>query len=152
MILTPSAWLFTFLKGIERFRPTAYKPTKNDVWTIGFGHTEGVKEGDTCSYPQAIAWLEHDVRVRAVKAAPLIKVALTQAQADAILSLVFNIGVGVHDGRKGDFADSTLLAKLNAGDYAGAAAEFPKWKFQAGQVLNGLVERRKAEQAHFLGH
>lgn len=142
--MTSSPWLTQFLKTYERFRPTAYKPTPNDVWTIGYGHTEGVKEGDTCTMAQALAWLVGDVATRAV--APvcrLVNVPLTQNQFDALCSLVFNCGAYP--------LTHTLGTLLNRGDYAGAAQQFKRWDYQAGKELPGLEARRVAEMNHFLG-
>ena len=68
---------------------------------------------------------------------------LSQSQFDALVSLVFNIGGGA-------FRKSTLLQKLNAGDYAGASNEFMRWIKAKGRVLGGLVTRRAAERALFL--
>lgn len=147
--MTPSPWLYAFLKDFEKFRPTAFKPTPKDVWTIAWGHTHGVKEGDTCTTVQGYLWLAEDVEYDVTGVNYLVTVPLTQEQFDALISLTYNIGIGVHDGKKGDFADSTLLVKLNAGDYVGAAAEFPKWNMQAGKVLPGLTTRRIAERLHF---
>ena len=79
----------------------------------------------------------------------LVKVELSQNEFDALVALSFNVGLGVHDGIKGDFADSTLLDKLNAGDRAGAAAEFDKWCFSGGKKLPGLIRRRAAERVMF---
>lgn len=131
------------LMAFEKFRPTAYKPTPNDVWTIGFGHTDGVKEGGVCDIHQAIVWLHSDVR-RAEDAVnhgavPL----LTQNQFDALVSFVFNIGTGA-------FLESTCLRKLNDGDRSGAADEMLRWNKQKGKVLAGLVTRRAAERDMFL--
>lgn len=72
-----------------------------------------------------------------------VKVKLTQNQFDALVSFVYNVGVGA-------FRTSTLLRKLNNGDYVGAAAEFKRWKFGGGKELPGLVRRRKAEEQLFL--
>lgn len=146
----PSPWLYAFLKGFEKFRPTAYLPTGKDVWTIGYGHTAGVKQGDTCTLAQAEEWLLNDVARFYAGLVMLVTVPLNQNELDALVSLTFNIGIGRRDGHKGDFADSTLLDKLNAGDKAGAAAEFPKWDHQGGLELAGLRTRRLAEQARFL--
>lgn len=75
-------------------------------------------------------------------------------QAAALVSLAFNIGVGLHDGIRGDLADSTLLEKFNAGDVAAAADEFGKWchAHVGGKLveLDGLKRRRAAERAMFL--
>lgn len=62
-----------------------------------------------------------------------------------------NVSVGINN-RKGEtnLANSTLLKKLNAKDYKGAAAEFLRWNKAGGKVLNGLVKRRNAEMELFL--
>lgn len=149
----PSKWLYDFLKGYEKFRPTAYAATpdeyKRGIWTIGYGHTEGVKEGDTISIDGALTLLISDVAKYYAKLMALVTVQLNQNQADALTSLVFNIGVGKRDGVKNDFADSTLLAKLNAGDFHGAQLEFTKWDHQDGKWMKGLDIRRDAEAMRF---
>ncbi len=73
----------------------------------------------------------------------LVKVTLTQNQFDALVSFVFNVG-------SGNLQSSTLLRKLNSGDYKGAADEFLRWNKAAGKVMNGLVARRTAEREFFL--
>ena len=147
--MTPSLWLFAFLKSFEQFRPTAYLPTPKDKWTIGYGHTHNVKEGDTCTLAEAEAFLHADVQAAVDEVNHLVKVALTQNQFDALVSFTFNVGAG--DAAKGieGLSTSTLLRKLNAGDPAGASAEFPHWNKQRGKVLDGLTKRRAAERAHF---
>lgn len=154
MIPAPSPWLFQFLKNYEKFRPTAYPATKAEkakgIWTLGYGHTLGVKEGDTCTMAQALLWLQEDVARVCGGLQAAVKVPCTQNQADALYSITFNAGYGRHDGVKGDIADSTLLVKLNAGDYADCAAEFARWNKQDGRVLDGLTKRRAAEAAHFM--
>jgi len=141
--MTPSSWLYDYLKEREQFRPTAFKPTKRDVWTIGYGHTKGVQQGDTCTVAQGEAWLREDVAwaVEAVNRA--VTVPLTQPQFDALVSFVYNVGAP-------NFLTSTLLKQLDAGDYEAAADEFPKWNHQAGEVLDGLTVRREQERARFL--
>ena len=143
--MTPSQWLYDFLKSFEKFRPTAYKPTPKDKWTIGWGRTFPVVEGDTCTTDQAQAWLEEDVAGVAHTVNQLVTVPLTQGEFDALVSLVYNIG-------RGNFQESTLLRKLNDSDYGGAAAEFVRWDKQGGAVLNGLLTRREAEEKHFNGN
>lgn len=141
--MTPSAWLWAFLKQYERFRPTAYKPTPRDVWTIGWGHTYAVKEGDTCTMAQAQIWLEQDVATAVVYVNKCVNRKLTQNQFDALVSLCFNIGGG-------NFAGSGLLKFVNAGNDHAAAADFDNWDKQAGAVLDGLLRRREAESQHYL--
>ena len=111
--------------------------------TIGYGHTHNVKLGDTCTQQQAEEWLEDDFFYATSDVKAVVKVPLTDNQLDALASFVFNLGV-----RK--LIQSTLLKKLNAKDYTGAANEFDKWVFAAGKKLNGLIARRAAEKALFL--
>lgn len=73
----------------------------------------------------------------------LVRVSLTQNQFDALVSFTYNLGEGALE-------ESTLLRKVNAGDYAGAAAEFGKWVKADGKLLPGLVRRRKDEAELFL--
>ena len=113
------------------------------IWTIGYGHTNGVKKGDTCTPDQALAFLKFDMGTAEVAVARLVQVALEQWEADALNDFVFNLGAGALGG-------STLLRKLNGGDRLGAAAEFPRWVHDGlGNVEPGLVTRRNREQMLF---
>ncbi len=111
-------------------------------WTIGYGRTTNVKKGDTCTQAQADAWLlqEYDAFERKVRA--LLKVPVTENQLGALVSFAYNVGDGA-------LGSSTLLRLLNAGDYAGAAAQFARWNKAAGKALAGLTKRRAAEAALF---
>lgn len=118
------------------------------VWTIGIGTTvypngTKVKKGDSCTLDQAKTYFAHDLKRFEASVNNLVKVPLSQNQFDALVSLVYNIG-------SGNFASSTLLKKLNAKDYAGAAEQFPQWNRGGGKVMKGLVRRRDAERALFL--
>jgi lysozyme len=143
--MVPSPWLYDFLKGYERYRPTAYAATQAErakgIWTIGWGHTKSVKEGDTCTMAEAMEWLQDDVAEAVLMVCSLVKVTLSQNQFDALVSLVFNAGP--------DPLHKTMGHKLNAGDYAGAHAEFTKWDHQGGVWIKGLDIRRDAEAARF---
>lgn len=143
--MVPSQWLYDLLESYEKFRPTAYPATAAErakgIWTIGYGHTHGVKEGDTCTMTQAIAWLHEDVGKAVAAVLALVHVKLTQNQFDALVSLVFNCGP--------DPLSHTMGSMLNASNYAGAAAEFKRWDRQAGKELDGLEKRRLVEAAHF---
>lgn len=110
--------------------------------TIGYGRTKNVKLGDRCTQQQAEVWLEDDFFKAKTEVRAVVKVPLTQNQLDALASFVFNLGV-----RK--LTQSTLLKKLNAGDYKDAAAEFDKWVYANGKKLNGLIKRRAAERKLF---
>jgi len=123
------------------------------VWTIGWGHTKGVKEGDTCTPEQADRWLDEDTDWAERAVNDLVEVPLNQNQFDALVSFVFNVGRGSgHDDPHGPsgFMGSTLLRLLNMADYAGAANQFRRWDKSKGRVLNGLVLRRMDEKALFL--
>ena len=115
-----------------------------DPYTIGYGHTRGVKPGDTCTPEQAMEWLREDVAEAERAIERLVTVDLNQDQFDALVSFVFNLGAG-------NFGSSTLLKRINMGDFAGAAAEFPRWNRAAGRVMAGLTKRRHAEAALFAG-
>lgn len=128
----------------EGFKGEAYIPVPGDVPTIGFGSTEGVKLGDTISVPDALNRLEKDVRAAEDAVRSCVTVPLTQGEMDAYTSLAFNIG-----GRA--FCDSTLVKKLNAGDYRGACEEIKRWHFAGGKSLKGLVDRRASEYRRCIG-
>jgi lysozyme len=131
------------IKGFEGYvgRPYLCPAGKN---TIGYGHV--IQPGEkftTLTEPEALALLAKDL-VRYEEAVDdFVTVPLTQPQFDALVSFTYSCGVGA-------LLKSTLRKKLNAGDYAGAAEEFLKWCHAGPQVLNGLLVRRKAEQALFL--
>ncbi len=126
----------------EGLRLTAYKDSAG-VPTIGYGSTKGVQMGDEITETQALELLEADVERHADGVRESVDVPLTQHQFDAVVSLTFNIGIGA-------FKRSTLLRRLNDGDYQGAADEFLRWKHAGGRVLRGLVRRREAERKLFL--
>ena len=117
--------------------------TGGEPWTIGYGHTGGVKRGDMCTQAGADAWLLSDLRsaINAVHAGVIVPI--SDDEEGALVDLVFNIG-------SGNFAHSTLLAKLNAKDYHGAASEFGRWNHSGGAVLAGLTRRRAAESDLFI--
>lgn len=122
----------------EGFSDRAYIPVEGDVPTIGFGSTEGVKMGDTITVPKALERLMRDVGVAESAIGRCVKVPLSQGEYDAFTSLAFNIGSNA-------FCTSTLVKRLNAGDYDGACQEIRRWVFSGGQKLEGLVNRREAE-------
>jgi len=130
------------IKRFEGLKTRAYRCPAG-VLTIGYGHTHNVKEGDTCTPEQAEAWLKEDCLVAELTIGANVKTHLNQNQFDALVSFTFNLG-------SGNFVGSTLLKKLNAGDYAGAAAEFDRWVNAGDRKLPGLVKRRAAEKALFL--
>jgi lysozyme len=140
------------VQGFEGLRLKAYKCPAG-VWTIGWGSTfyangKPVKQGDKLLNKEcADDLLEHTLKIFADAVNNLVKVSLNQNQFDALVSLVFNIGTN-------GFKSSTLLRKLNAGDYAGAAAQFAVWRNVTvngvKQVSPVLVARRAKEAKLFL--
>ena len=131
------------IKDWEDLRLKAYLPTPNDVWTIGYGHTGTAYEGQVITKAEAERLLRQDLAWVRRAIARYVTVPLSQEQYDALASFIFNVGEGA-------FASSTLLRKLNAYDYAGAANEFPRWNKQKGKALLGLTRRRLAEQKLFM--
>ena len=125
------------IKRHEGFRARAYQCPAG-VWTIGYGHTRGVKSGDVIDKAQGERFLVQDLQTaeREVNSHGLI---INQNQLDALVSFVFNVGVG-------NFSRSTLLRKLkvNTND-ASISYELSRWKYAGGKVLPGLVKRRKEE-------
>ena len=132
----------TLIKSFETCQLSAYKPTPEDVWTIGFGHTRAVAEGDTCTQEQADAWLLEDVSWAEDCVNRAITAKLLQAEFDSLVSLCFNIGCRA-------FSGSTLVKELNEGDYDGAKAQFLVWNRQNHKELAGLTRRRQAEAQLF---
>jgi len=134
-----------FIKGFEALRLIAYPDpgTGGKPWTIGWGHTKGVKQGDRITQDQAEQFFSDDLAVYELTVNSAIKRPMTQNQFDAMVSLAFNIGGS-------NFAQSTLVKEFNIGDAQGAADQFPRWKFSGGKVMPGLVKRRAAEREVFL--
>ncbi len=110
--------------------------------TIGWGHTAHVALGTRISKEDAEKFIREDVAVVEAGIVRLLTVLVTQGQFDALVSFAFNLGLG-------NLEKSTLLKLLNAGDAAGAAAEFDKWVNAGGKRLAGLVERRRSERVLF---
>lgn len=122
-----------------------------DKTTVGYGHV--VLPGDNFVYPMTEAaanqLLADDINKFAGDVTALLQVEPTQDQFDAMVCLAFNTGVGKADGVGGDFADSSLVRYFNKSQFQLAAAEFGKWVYSAGKVMNGLVFRRKTEALLF---
>jgi len=129
------------IKKYEGFVPTAYRCSA-DKWTIGYGHTLNVKSTDVITLDEAERFLKQDIEF-AEKEVNRHNLDINQNQFDALVSLTYNIGSGA-------FNNSTLLKKLNKGDYQGAADQFLVWNKAGGKVMKGLVRRREAERALFL--
>lgn len=129
------------IKKFEGCRLTAYK-CPSGVYTIGYGHTNGVKKGQRITQKEAEAYLREDVKKFENGVNKYVSAPLTQNQFDALVSFCFNCGLGA-------FKTSTLRKKLNAKDYAGASKELLRWNKASGVVLDGLKRRRNAEKDLF---
>ena len=128
----------------ERFegvRLSAYQDQAGR-WTIGYGHTEGVQPGDSCTQEQAESWLAQDIEWAASCVNRSVTITLSQGEFDALVDFVFNVGCG-------NFNSSTMLKLLNVGNYAGAAEQFNRWDRAGGQIVAGLLRRREAEVQEF---
>ena len=126
------------IKEFEDLRLEAYLCPAG-VWTIGWGHTKGVKQGMKITEEQAEELLREDMQ-EAIKAVDKLGVNLTEKQYNALVSFVFNIGGGA-------FATSTIRRKIlaNPNDKS-IRNEFMRWVYARGKMLEGL-ERRREEEA-----
>lgn len=130
------------IKRFEGLKLNAYPDpaTGREPWTIGYGTTKGVRPGMSITSARAEEMLQEDLRIFEAAVERLVTVHLCQHMFDALVALIYNIGVGA-------FERSTLLKRVNAGQHALAAAEFDRWVYAGGKKLNGLIKRRAAERA-----
>ena len=144
---TPSNACLDLIREFEGLRLKAYPDPASggEPWTIGYGHTAGVRSGDECSGLQADHWLAGDALAASQAVLRMVHVPLEQCQFDALTSWVFNLG-------ERRCAGSTLVRMLNLGMTAERTADqFLLWVRGGGRVMPGLVRRRQAERAMFLG-
>lgn len=128
----------------EGFLGTAYLDTiaSPPVWTIAFGHTSAagspaVHEGDTVSRAEGEKILTHDLRDTAKAVSEAIKHPITFRQRIALISAAYNLGPGILD---------TLAPMINKGDIKGAANKLLEYDHAGGVVIQGLLNRRRAER------
>lgn len=140
--MQPSQAAIALVKASEGMRLQAYQDGRG-VWTIGWGHTDGVHEGMRITEQQAEEFLAADLAAAGRWVSILVKVPLTQNEFDALTDFVFNEGPE-------HLRVSTLLRLLNAGQKQAAAAQFKYWNLAGGKVEPGLVTRRAAETSLFL--
>ena len=134
------------IKQWEGFKKKAYRDG-GGVWTVGYGHTSDenltVTSTTVISEEEAERLLRIDLREAEDVVNEYVKVPLNQNQFDALVSFVFNIGKGSK--KQPGFTTSTLLKKLNAGDYNAVPKELARWNKDNGKVVAGLTNRRAAE-------
>ena len=131
------------IKKFEGCRLEAYQDSVG-VWTIGYGHTKGVKEGDKINQDEAEHLLEEEMPEYEGYINTFVEVPLKQNQFDALVCWVYNLGPT-------NLKDSTLLACLNAEKYNDIPAQIKRWNKAGGKVLQGLIRRREAEALLFQG-
>ena len=149
-IMKTSARGIDLIKQLEGFSAKAYRCPAGKL-TIGYGHVltpsplegEGWGEGYTMSGSQAEALLSLDIERVESAIARLVRVPLSQNKFDALISLIYNIGIGA-------FSRSILLKKLNKGNFSAAADEFDRWIYVNKAISAGLQSRRKFEKTLFI--
>lgn len=125
------------IKEFEGLRLKAYK-CPGGVWTIGYGHTAGVKPGMVITEAQAEEYLKADL-IAFERYLNGLGLALNQNQFDALVSFIYNVGTG-------NFSSSTLLRKVRANPQDNSIMdEFLRWIYSKGRVLPGLQRRRLRE-------
>ena len=142
MKTTGEAGIF-LIKTREGFKSKKYLCPAG-IPSIGYGHV--ILKGeifDEITEAGAGALLQKDLIGIESQVNSLVNVPLTQNQFDALVSFTYNVGPG-------NFSRSTLLRKLNAGDYEAAAGQFKRWVYGGGVILPGLVSRREEEKELFL--
>lgn len=128
---------YELIKQFEGLRLEAYLCPAG-IWTIGYGHTSGVSPNSFITIQEADEYLHRDVAAIEMQLNKL-NLSLRQCQWDAIVSFVFNVGIG-------NFKASTLLAKIRINpDDNSIIDEFLTWVYANGKVMRGLQKRRLTE-------
>lgn len=140
-MLRPSAGCKAFIKRWEELRLKAYQD-QGGVWTIGWGHTAGVRMGDLITEEQAESFFKNDISepMRVLSAEKSI--VLYQHEYDALVSFIYNIGPA-------QWSSSTMRRALKMGRHDLAADEFKRWNKVKGKISRGLVRRRHDEEQMF---
>lgn len=133
------AILLPFTAHHEGLRLKAYLDVAG-IPTICYGETSGVRLGQVASKSECDTMLAMRLTYFALQVDSLVAVEMGDKMHAALASFAYNVGVSA-------FSRSTLLRKLNAGDYVGACNELPRWKYAGGKVWAGLIKRREQERA-----
>lgn len=124
------------LEGLEHY---PYKDVVG-VLTVCYGHTgNDIVPGRYYSTADCDALLKADLVKVSKQVDPLLKVPTTDTQKAALYSFTYNVGIGA-------FSKSTMLRRLNAGDYKGACDELDRWVYAGGKKWKGLISRREVEK------
>ncbi len=131
------------IKKFEGCRLEAYKCSAG-VWTIGYGRTTNVKEGDTCTQEEAEKWLNEELVVYGAYVNDAVLITLEQNEFDALVAWTYNLG-------STNLNNSTMLRVLNENQKEDVPHQMRRWNKANGKVLEGLVRRREAEALLFEG-
>jgi lysozyme len=131
--------LVAFVAAWEGFREKAYQDIVG-VWTIGYGFTQGVQEGDRVTRADANFRLEAELGATEIRLRPFMRRIPSKQQADALISLAYNCGVAA-------IGKSGLMTRFNDGDDEECAKRFLLWSKAGGRTVAGLYHRRAAEMA-----
>ena len=133
----------SLIKKFEGCELKAYQDSV-DVWTIGYGHTKGVEDGQEITQEEAEEMLASELDEYEGYINDLVACDLEQCQFDALVAWVYNLGPT-------NLRSSTMLKRLNSNDLEDVPNQIKRWNKAGGKVLNGLVRRREAEALLFEG-
>ena len=131
------------IKKFEGLELEAYKCAAG-VWTIGYGHTKGVEEGQTITKERAEELLIEELAEYENHVLSAVNNQLDQCMFDAMVSWTYNLGPS-------NLRSSTLLKVLNNADYDAVPEQIKRWNKANGKILEGLIRRREAEALLFEG-
>jgi lysozyme len=141
--MTVSEECLNEIKKFEGLRLKSYQDVVG-IWTIGWGSTKGIKEGQEVTVEQATDLLKADILPCETAVTKLTNGKLNQNQFDSCVDLSFNCGIGL-------FSRSSILKLINEGKFTEAAEFFQEYDHAGGKVIPGLLVRRLWEKNHFLG-
>ena len=133
----------SLIKSFEGCELTAYRCSAN-VPTIGFGHTAGVSDGDTCTQEEAENMLAEALEEFEDYVKNYVESELQQNEFDALVAWTYNLGPA-------NLKESTMLKELNSGNFEEVPRQMKRWNRAGGEVLDGLIRRREAESRLFKG-
>ena len=131
------------IKKFEGCELKAYQDSVG-VWTIGYGHTKGVEEGQEITQDEAEDMLASELDEYEGYIRDMVECDLEQCQFDALVAWVYNLGPT-------NLRSSTMLKRLNKKDFDDVPNQIKRWDKAGGKVLAGLVRRREAESLLFEG-
>lgn len=141
-MITASEKAYSLIRNFEGLRLKAYKCSAGK-YTIGYGHTNRVKSWERITPEYAEELLKRDIESIEKELSAIISVDLNQNQMDAIISFVFNVGVG-------NFRSSTLYRRIQAKRFDDVPNQMKRWIYCRNKILNGLVKRREVEAKLFM--